>query len=442
MITVAIVTPYRFLETINKVITDHDFDCSFRSYTYDNLSDIDDIYAQCRESCDIILFSGELGYHYMHRHYPDCPIPYAFTVYGTADVLSILLIFHLRHPDVPLNRLYLDFVTPQNRYMNLPDFLPADQLPYFFEEEVYDYANITQRGNELWQSGKIDFVLSRSINNLDQWDRLGIPYEPINPTEQMIALSIEEVLNRERLKSLQDSSVVTFIIHLPGDSGVSNEEREYRIATLYKLLVDFRKERGLSFTIDHSFDRFVARTTVSNEACKSISFQRLLSYLRKALAFPFSVGIGVHPSEQTSQYHAERALLESTRYGLNEGFLVSGDPEVLTGPLSHGQSLRYSYQNGSSAQFAHRLGIDTTNLLRLAALYHNSPDTVLTAQDLGPILGITQRSTRRILQRLFELGLIRPVTDSASTGRGRPVNRYVFVKDAMDHSLTGTVQHG
>ena len=77
MITVAIISPYRFLETINKVITDHDFDCSFRSYTYDSLSDIDEIYSSCLEECDIILFSGELGYHYMHRHYPNCPIPCA-----------------------------------------------------------------------------------------------------------------------------------------------------------------------------------------------------------------------------------------------------------------------------------------------------------------------------------------------------------------------------
>ena len=439
MITVAIVTPFRFLETINKVITDHDFDCTFRSYTYDNLSDIDEIYASCREDCDIILFSGELGYHYMHRHYPDCPIPCAFTVYGTADVLSILLTFHLRHPTVPLNRLYLDFVTPQNGYMNLPDFLPEDQLPFFFEEEVYDYSHITQRGNDLWQSGKIDYVLSRSINNLSQWEKLGIPYEPINPTEKMIVGSIEEALNRERLKTMQDSSVITFIIHLPVSSGVSGEEREYRTATLYKLLVDFRKEHSLSFSIDHSFDRFVARATVSNEAYKQINFQKLLGLLRKSLAFPFSVGIGVHPSEQTSQYHAERALLESTRYGENEGFLVSGDPEVLTGPLSRSLSLRYSYQDASSAQFARRLGIDNTNLLRLVALYRNDPDTVLTAGDLGPILGITQRSTRRILQHLYELGLIRPVTGSAAAGRGRPVNKYVFVKDAMDHSLAGRV---
>lgn len=132
MITVAIVTPLRFLETIQKVITDHDFDCAFRSYTYDSLTDIDEIYAECKDSCDIILFSGELGYHYMHRHYPDCPIPCFFTVYSIADVLSILLQFHLRHPEVALNRLYLDFLTPQNNYLNIQDYLPPEQLPYFF----------------------------------------------------------------------------------------------------------------------------------------------------------------------------------------------------------------------------------------------------------------------------------------------------------------------
>ena len=35
MITVAVISPYRFLETINKVITDHDFDCAFHSYSYE-----------------------------------------------------------------------------------------------------------------------------------------------------------------------------------------------------------------------------------------------------------------------------------------------------------------------------------------------------------------------------------------------------------------------
>lgn len=436
MITVAIVTPFRFLDTIQKVTTDHDFDCAFRSYTYDSLTDIDEIYADCRNSCDIILFSGELGYHYMHRHYPDCPIPCVFTVYSTADVLSILLNFHLRHKDVALNRLYLDFLTPQNNYMNLQAYLPKEQLPYFFEEPDYDYAHITQRGAQLWHAGKIDYVVSRSINNLSQWEKLGIPYEPVNPTEQMVYGAITEAVNQERLKSIRDSSVVTVLIHLPGNEVHSEQEREYRTATLYKFLVDFRKEHDLSFSIDHSFDRFVARVTLPNEDCKNLNLQKMMAILRKNLSFPFSVGIGIHPSEQTSQYHAERALLESTRYGVNEGFLVSGDPEILTGPLSRAQSVRYSYQDGNAIQFAHRLGIDNTNLLRLVGLYRTDPKTVLTASELGPILGVTLRSSRRILQKLFDLGIVKPLPTPAGAGRGRPEHRYVFVPEAIEHALS------
>lgn len=437
MITVALISPYRFLETIDHVLTDHSFDCAFRSFSYDKLTDIDDIYAQVKENCDIILFSGELGYHYMHLHYPDCPVPCAFTVYGTADVLSILLNFHLRHPGIPLNRLYLDFLTPQNQYMRLPDYLDSEQLPYFFEDEVYDYTHITQRGHGLWQQGKIDYVLSRSINNLQQWEKLGIPYEPINPTEKMIIGSIEQAINQERLKTIQDSSVLTVIIHLPGEAGISENEREYRSATLYKLLVDFRKEKVLSYSIDHSFDRFILRQSISNEACRELDLPKMVNLLRKELPFSFSAGIGLHPSEQTSQYHAERALLESTRYGLREGFLVSGEPEVLTGPLSQGKGVRYSYRGGSSAQLAHRLGIDNANLLRLAALYRQNPKAVLTAKDLSPILGTAPRSTRRILQRLYELGLVHSLPDVPSSGRGRPVHRYSFVKEAMEHALIG-----
>lgn len=435
MITVAIVSPFRFQETIQKVITDHDFGCAFRSYTYDSLTDIDGIYADCKADCDIILFSGELGYHYMHRHYPDCPIPCLFTVYGIADVLSILLLFHLRHPDVPLSRLYLDFLTPQNNYLNIQDYLPPEQLPYFFEEDTYDYAHITQRGNELWQAGKIDYVVSRSINNLRQWEKLGIPYAPVNPTEQMVCGAITEAVNRERLKSLQDSSVLTVIIHLPGEDGLSEQEREYRTATLYKFLVDFRKEHALSFSIDHSFDRFVAHATLPSEECRSLNLQKLMGILRKELPFPFSVGFGIHPSEQTSQYHAERALLESTRYGLNEGFLVSGEPEVLTGPLSRAQAVRYSYQDGNSVQFAHRLGIDNTNFLRLVGLYRNKPETVLTAAEISSLLGVTLRSARRILQRLYTLGLVKPLPVPQGAGRGRPEHRYVFIKGAFDNVL-------
>ena len=49
MITVAIVSPSRSLEPISKVIEEHDFGCEFHKYIYNELSDIDWIYADCKD---------------------------------------------------------------------------------------------------------------------------------------------------------------------------------------------------------------------------------------------------------------------------------------------------------------------------------------------------------------------------------------------------------
>lgn len=435
MITVAIISPVRYQESVNDVLAYQDFGCSFRTYAYDRLTDIDRICAGGLEGCNVVLFTGELGYHYMLSHYPDYPIPCDFTVYGVADVLSILLSFQIRHPEVPLNRLYLDFLTPLNNYLHIQDYLTPDQLPYFFEEGNYDYTNITNRAIRLWREGRIDYVISRSINNLAAWEKQGIPYEAVYPTEPMIRKSIEEAVNRERLKKLEDYSVVTFIVHLPDTDSASREEKEYRMATLFKYLVDFRKERGLSYSIQQGFDRFVCRTTLRNPEVKELDFRKIVHLFQEKVDFPFSIGIGVHGSEQTSQYHAERALLESNRYGTREGFLVSGEPEVTTGPLSRSLAVRYSYQDVNVTHFARKLGIGNANLLRLVGLYRNDPEVTLSAAELGPILGVTLRSTRRILQKLCDMGIITPTEDIPQGSRGRPMHLYKFVSEALERAL-------
>lgn len=154
MITVAVISPLRSLQRINVVIEKYNFNCHFHRYIYNDLTDIDDIYMECRNYCDVIFFSGELGYHYIHRRFPDNHIPCAFTGYATIDILAILLQFATEHKDIPLNRLYIDFLTPFNGFMDLPRHLASEQLPYFFEDTVYDYDHITAQAQKLWEEKK------------------------------------------------------------------------------------------------------------------------------------------------------------------------------------------------------------------------------------------------------------------------------------------------
>ena len=242
MITVAIVSPSRSLEPISKVIAEHDFGCAFHKYIYNELSDIDAIYADCKNTCDVIFFSGELGYHYIKKRFPEIQIPCTFTAYGTKDILSILLNFKIEHPETPLNRVFVDFLTPLNNFMDMHHYIRAEDMPYFFEDSVYDYAHITQRTKQLWEEGKIDVVISRSINNLPRLDEMNIPYLAVFPSEAMIRESIESALNDLRLNQIEPLVHIVVMIRLPYGDACSQEEREYRKATLYKFLVDFRRE--------------------------------------------------------------------------------------------------------------------------------------------------------------------------------------------------------
>lgn len=435
MITVAIVSPSRSLEPISKVIAEHDFGCEFHKYIYNELSDIDWIYADCRESCDVIFFSGELGYHYIKNRFPDIQIPCAFTAYGPKDILSILLNFTLEHPDIPLNRVFVDFLTPLNQFMDMHRYIKSEYMPYFFEDDTYDYAHITRRTRQLWDEGKIDMVISRSINNLPRLEEVDIPYLAVFPSEEMIRESIETALNDLRLNRIEPEEHLIALVRLLFEADCPQDEREYRTATLYKLLVDFRREREDSFSITMGLNQFELHALRPAQSVTPRSVRGLVLLLQRQLDFPFRVGMGLHADEDRCRYYAERALLESVRHGANDGFFLSGDNEVLTGPLSSAALPTYHYGSQKVAALGHRSGISEANLLKLVGLFRADQNALLTAASISKLLNITPRSASRILLKLSALGLICSASETPQGRKGRPSHRYRFLPEPFQKAL-------
>lgn len=96
MITISIVSPQKSMDLIDRAIAMKDFGCLFHKYVYDRLEEIEDIYEQCKDSCDVMFFSGELGYSYMLTHVPDIKVPCTLISYEDKHILSILLNFVVR----------------------------------------------------------------------------------------------------------------------------------------------------------------------------------------------------------------------------------------------------------------------------------------------------------------------------------------------------------
>lgn len=439
MISVAIVSPERSLSDINKVIDNHDFGCQFFKFIYNELSDIDRIYEDCKSYCDVIFFSGELGYHYIHQAISDIELPCAFTAYGTTDVLAILLRFVLEHPGTDLSRVFVDFLTPLNNYMNIPDYLPPEHTPYCFEESSYNYEYLTKRACDLWDAGKIDYIITRSINNLSRMEALGLPFIPVFPTERMIRQSIQAAVDEIRLNKQKPLDIFVMIIRLPMKSDYPPHSREYREATLHKVLVDLREEMNYSYNINHWHDRFELQQRAS-ESVSLVKYTReFIQCLQQRIDFPFRCGIGVHKTEDRSRYYAETALLESIKHGDNDGFLVKGDNEMMIGPLSTTQPLQYTYSNEQIIGFAHEHGISEHNLVKLIALLEQEPSMILTAASISRLLNITPRSANRILSQLFKKNLIVRVPPSnGEKKKGRPLAGYQLDPEHF-HSIFSSV---
>lgn len=428
MINVSIISPRKSMDAINQALAHQDFGCVFKNYVYTQLEEIEDIYEQCKDSCDVMFFSGELGYSYMLTHINNIQVPCTFISYSEKDILSILLNFVIRYPHIPLSRIYIDFLTPVNDFMNLKKYLSPNYMPYLFENPVYNYETLKERAEELWNAGKIDMILTRTTSQLEVLNKMQIPYIHFIPSEETIRDSIKNAVDTIRLKQKNQAGKLVILIKLIYPEYTSSQDRELLDITLHKYLLDFRKDYQYDFALHVGSHRF--ELSLDSDLYKT-SFERiqdLIAFLDQTGELDFRLGAGFGKSLGESHYQAELALQEAVKYGKNDGFIIHGDESVLTGPLSLTRTLNYSYSNTKALAYSQANGINESNLLKIVGLFQMDKDTVMTAASLSQWLNITSRSCNRILQQLLDSNLIEEIEPQKQEGKGRPTRQYRFIK--------------
>lgn len=425
MITVAIISPEMTLKAITQVIDHQDFGCVFRKYIYEKLEDIASIYEQCKDDCDVIFCSGELGYNQLMLLDGDI-LPCSFILYEDKHILSMFLNILIEHPEIPINRIYCDFLTPINEFMHLNQYLPPDKMPYCFESLNYVYEDLLAYTKELWESGRIDLLVTRCGNILEEFDKMGIPYVHILPSESVIAESIRNALDKVILNSSATAYKVCVLIKLLSLEQLPLQEQEFYEVTTHKLILDFRKQADLLFFVHPSSGRFELVGDSGDYDNATNYIQNLIYWLTEKTNIEFRLGAGISNTADESHYHAEIALLESIKYGKNDGFLINGRNSSLTGPLSLSNELNYSYSNQKALEYSKQNGINESNLLKIVGLFRLNPCDPLTAPALAKWLNITPRSCNRIILQLLESELIREIAPLKKETKGRPTRQYRF----------------
>ena len=416
MITVSIISPKVSLQAINRVIEQNDFGCIFHKYVYHTLEEIQDIYYKCKDHCDIIFCSGEFGY-YQLMNIPNIEKPCAFVSYETKHFLAIALDFVQTHPDIPLNRIYCDFLIPSNNYLDLHRYLRPELMPHCCTDPVLSYETL------------LDIAFVRSTNSLKRYEDENIPYLYIFPDDNTIADSIRSAVSTAKLLLSSVVHKASILIRLVCPDNLLGTELEYQNITFLKALVDFRKEYGASFSVQTFITYFQITWELEDSSHLPALLRSLILYLDTHSEIPFRLGAGLATSLSNSLEQAEQALNESVHYGKNDGFLINEQLRLM-GPLSVQDPLHVSYDNEKIMKFSKDNGINEGNLQKIIGLFLKNPRQVLTSSLLAEWLNITPRSCNRIIQKLCLTGLLTQIHTEGSMEKGRPVKTYCFNETA------------
>lgn len=273
----------------------------------------------------------------------------------------------------------------------------------------------------LWKEQKFDIFVTRYTNLASQLEAEHIPHILLRPSPATILEHFHALLCDIKESILQNSLIACCIIEIP-ESDWSLENCDM----LETRLVTFNGIHNRSMLIRKNGARFEVTTSSieAREITSGYTSCLLSDDLTQTLPFPVRIGWGISFGVVIAHKNAKKALLACQKDRSHFTYLVTESQEMV-GPLNSNRSISYDLQPDDHVySLAKSLGIAPVNLEKLISLQKMRNMYEFTSSDLVYFLEITPRSASRILLKLSEGGLARPVRSVNLSGTGRPSTVY------------------
>ncbi|WP_309121882.1 hypothetical protein [Paenibacillus sp.] len=273
----------------------------------------------------------------------------------------------------------------------------------------------------------------------DRLTALGVPNEWVVPLDQDITVALERALLSTETRRSKESQIVVGLINVDEFGRlVRQRASEHDVQRLkldiHRTLLDYVE--SLNGYLTHlgadEYLFFTTRGIFERETggYKSIPLARDVYH---TLGLSLSIGIGFGQSANEAGTHARLALGNSKQAGGNSCFIVRED-RTLIGPLAMADPVEYdlSLTDPALLEQAEQAGMTRMYVTRLMAAAARLGRLEFNVLELAQMLGVTVRSTHRLLLDWTDAGLIE-VTGMEKVGRGRPRQRFrlAFLADRV-----------
>jgi len=309
-----------------------------------------------------------------------------------------------------------------------------------FDGPVYASTEELVRFHEgLYREGRTAAALTGVKAAAERLEALGIPAEWVAPLDQDITVALERALLSTETRRVKEAQIVVGLIHVDEfDRIAASRPSEHDVQRLkldiHRTLLDYVESLDgylthlgsseyLFFTTRGAFER-------GTGGYKSVPVAR---EARHRLNVTLSIGIGFGQTANEAGTHARMALGHAKAAGGNSCFIVRED-RTLIGPLAMADPVEYdlSLTDKHLLEKAEAAGMTRTYIARLMNWAARRGRLEYNVQELAEALGITVRSTHRLLLDWTDAGLIE-VAGMEKVGRGRPRQRFrlAFLADRI-----------
>lgn len=427
-ISIGIITASQSLDNLRSAEQEMRKHCKITYLPYHTLAELCSLYTKNILKFDGILFSGPFPRDYILENISMITKPYRCVDLKDRDYYLAIARLFADNPGLDFTRVYLDNISDpailQKVFTkNNGPYMPSSYTPLqyrgFLRSAVYEKSINTYR--TLWREKKFDMFMTRFTNLAGQLEAEHIPHLLLRPAKETILDYFYALLDDIKESMFQNSLVACCIVELP-----KNAPSPENFSFIANILAHFNDAQNQSMLIRQSENHFEIIT--SNMAAKEITSgytSCLLSdELSKKVPFTLHIGWGISFDIITAYKNAKKALLTCEKDRHHYTYLVTESQEMV-GPLNSNRSISYDLQPDAYIHSrAKSLGIAPINLEKMISLQKTRHMYEFTSSDLVYFLGITPRSASRILLKLSEGGLARPIRSINLSGTGRPATVY------------------
>lgn len=387
---------------------------------------------------DILLFAGSLPYNIIKKNMRLKKPMFYIRFEGTA---LYRVLFHLNKEvkkGFP-NKTVRISIDNMQRFEIEECFEELDinvqELFLYDNDQNGDIKNLIKYHCELLEKEYIDVAITCVGSVYKHLKKLGVPAARIKPTRLSVRNSLQQILLEGKSLRHHDSQIAVGIINLSNmynSKHLSEYQLQRRILAMQNILIDYgERSQSIIKWPDGKEVKFITTRgalQINDSQSKEIN---LLKEIFNKTEVKANLGIGIGQTANAAELNAREALRKASD-NQSSCFVVDIDGTV-HGPIGNHLQLTYSIRNDNEEilRIAKKANIGSATINRIISFCQVHGKNTVTTAELANGLGITPRSSRRILNKLEGINLAVVTGEEQPINRGRPRQIYSLFLEKM-----------